>query len=290
MKSKLILGTVQFGMNYGINNKDGKPSFDKVKEILDAAANHGVLILDSAESYGDSQEIIGNYHKKSFNTFQLITKFSDARLDLPKNIKERVYLNLKTLNVENLYSYMFHSYADFKKFYSGFKEDLIFLKKEKSIHKIGVSLYTNKELEEVLKHDDIGLVQLPFNLFDNSSRRKEILLKAKLKGIEIHVRSTFLQGLFFKELNSIQDKIFPLKPYLKELEQIKKKYKISTETLSLQYVLQKTYIDKVLIGVDNVPQLQKNIEICSKKVNIPTQIIDNINIKEGDLLNPINWI
>ena len=146
------------------------------------------------------------------------------------------------------------------------------------------------QLEEVLKNDEIDLVQLPFNLFDNSMRRKEILLRAKLKGIEIHVRSTFLQGLFFKRLNTIQGKILPLKPHLEDLEQIKNKYKINIETLALQYPLQKRYIDKVLIGVDNLEQLKNNIYICSKKTDIPAKVIDTIDVKEGALLNPINWI
>ena len=290
MEHKLILGTVQFGLDYGVNNAAGKVNSSNVKVILDAAFEKGVLLLDSAEGYGDSQEKIGEYHINSSNSFRVITKFSSARLDLPANIKERVYKNLKTLNIKSLYSYMFHSFDDYNKFYPVFKEDLIFLREEKSIQKIGVSLYTNEELEEVLKNDNIDLVQLPFNLFDNSSRRKEILLKAKSKGLEIHVRSTFLQGLFFKNLNSIQGKIVPLKPYLEDLEQIKKKYKLSIETLALQYALQKNYIDRVLIGVDSAEQLKKNIDICSKKTDIPTKIIDNINIAEGSLLNPINWI
>ena len=290
MKHKLILGTVQFGLDYGVNNTLGKATPINVKLILDAAFEEGVLLLDSAEGYGDSHEKIGEYHKKSSNYFQVITKFSSARLDLPKNIKKRVYKNLKTLNIKSLYSYMFHSYDDYKKFYSVFKEDLVFLKEEKSIQKIGVSLYTNEELDEVLKNDDIDLVQLPFNLFDNVSRREEILLKAKSKGLEIHVRSTFLQGLFFKKVDTIQGKILPLKPYLSELEQIKNKYGINTETLALQYALQKSYIDRVLIGVDSVEQLKINIGICSNKADIPKKSIDSINVKEGSLLNPINWI
>ena len=60
--------------------------------------------------------------------------------------------------------------------------------------------------------------------------------------------------------------------------------------MALQYALQKNYIDRVLIGVDSAEQLKKNIDICSKKTDIPTKIIDNINIAEGSLLNPINWI
>ena len=120
MEHKIILGTVQFGLDYGVNNTAGKVNSRNVKVILDAAFEKGVLLLDSAEGYGDSQEKIGEYHKNSSNSFQVITKFSSARLDLPANIKERVYKNLKTLNIKSLYSYMFHSFDDYNKFYPVF--------------------------------------------------------------------------------------------------------------------------------------------------------------------------
>ena len=273
MEHKLILGTVQFGLDYGVNNTVGKINFNNVKEILDVAFQKGILFLDTAEGYGDSQDLIGKYHKNSSNSFGVITKFSSNRKDLPSDIKDRVYENLKILSIKSLYSYMFHSFDDYCKYYKTFKEDLFFLREEKSIQKIGVSLYTNQELEEVLKNEDIDLVQLPFNLFDNSSRRKEILKKAKSKGLEIHVRSIFLQGLFFKNINSINGKLLPFKPYLGELENIKNQFKIDIETLALQYALQQKFIDRVLIGVDSLDQIKMNIEKCSELTDIPFNLV-----------------
>ena len=73
--NKLILGTVQFGLDYGINNKQGQVSERSIKEILDLAFENGINILDTAEGYGDSQERIGNYHKNSSNIFNIVTKF-----------------------------------------------------------------------------------------------------------------------------------------------------------------------------------------------------------------------
>lgn len=289
MTHKLILGTVQFGLNYGINNIKGKPSFLEVKDILDISFLNGIRLLDTAESYGDSQERIGAYHEKSSNSFLVITKFSATRLDLPYNIKERVYANLKTLRIESLYSYMFHSYVDFIKYYPDFKEDLIFLKKEKSIQKIGVSLYTNEELEEVLKYDEVDLIQLPFNLLDNSSQRKEILLKAKSMGVEIHTRSVFLQGLFFKDTNMLEGSLKSLEPYLEELKSLEKENNKMGD-LALNYVFQQEYIDNVLIGVDTVAQLITNIDSIQKQ--LPKSIIeriDKIQVQEKKMLNPSNW-
>ncbi len=199
--NKIILGTVQFGLDYGINNKAGKPTYDTIKEILDLSFKKNINFLDTAEAYGDSQEKIGNYHSHSSNVFRVITKFSPSRKDLPNNISERIKCNLNTLKVESLYSYMFHSYTDFKTYFSLFKKELLSMKNEGLIKKIGVSLNSNEEIEDVLNCNHIDLIQLPFNLLDNNNQRKKTLIKAKEKGLEIHTRSVFLQGLFLKNQN-----------------------------------------------------------------------------------------
>lgn len=289
MISKLILGTVQFGLEYGINNTTGIPSKENIKLILDLAYNNGINLLDTAEAYGDSQKKIGEYHNNSANKFNVITKFNSISREFPKKIIDRVYENLEILNVDKLYCYMFHSFEDFENYFEKYRKDLLLLKNRGIIDNIGVSLYTNNELESVLKFDEISLVQLPFNLFDNDNKRGIILKKAKLKGIEIHTRSVFLQGLFFKSISQLGDKIKPLEPYLRSLKDLcNKDYKM--HDLALNYVCNKKNIDKVLIGVDNIYQLKANI--VSEKRNIQKEIfkkIEAIDVKEIELLNPSNW-
>jgi aryl-alcohol dehydrogenase-like predicted oxidoreductase len=289
MNSKLILGTVQFGLNYGVNNTVGKPSKENIKSILDSAYNNGIQLLDTAEAYGDSQNKIGEYHNNSTNKFNVITKFSSNAEGFSLNIIKRVHNNLKILDVDKLYCYMFHSFDDFENYFDNYRKDLLLLKKHGIIDNIGVSVYTNNELESVLKFDEISLVQLPFNLLDNDNKRRSILKKAKIKGIEIHTRSVFLQGLFFKKTSELGDKIKPLEPYLRSLNDLcDKDYKIND--LALNYVCNKKNIDRVLIGVDNVVQLKANI--ASEKRNIQKEIfkkIEAIDVKEIELLNPSNW-
>lgn len=290
MISKLILGTVQLGLSYGINNELGKPSIETAFDILNLAYNSGIRIFDTAEAYGDSQEIIGAFIKEyPEKDIKIITKLS-ANNSLKQNeLIKHIQLNCNLLNIKKLEAYMFHNYESFKKSIFLY-EEIIEAKKERIIKNAGISLYTNKEIEDIIdNYPQFDFIQIPFNLFDNEIKRKSVIEKAKSKKIKIHVRSAFLQGLFFKKLDTIQGKLLSLKPYLIELDAVKKEYKISTETLALQYVLQKQYIDKVLIGVDSVEQLQKNIDICSKKVKIPSKVIDKIEVLEKELLNPSNW-
>ena len=289
MSSKLILGTVQFGLDYGVNNTAGKPSKENIKSILDSAYNSGIQLLDTAEAYGDSQNKIGEYHNNSTNKFNVITKFSSNTKGFSLNIIERVCNNLKILDVDKLYCYMFHSFDDFNKYFEKYRKDLLILKRDGIINNIGVSLYANEELERVLKFDEITLVQLPFNLLDNNNKRGNILKKAKVKGIEIHTRSVFLQGLFFKNTSEFAVKIKPLEPYLNLLNDLcDEDYKMND--LALNYVCNQKNIDKVLIGVDNVHQLESNI--LSAKKYMKKELINNIeaiDVQETKLLNPSNW-
>ena len=289
MNSKLILGTVQFGLDYGVNNTAGKPSKENIKSILDSAYNSGIKLLDTAEAYGDSQNKLGEYHSNSTNKFNVITKFSSNTEGFSLNIIERVYNNLKILGVDNLYCYMFHSFDDFNKFFEKYRKDLLILKRDGIINNIGVSLYSNDELESVLKFDEITLIQLPFNLLDNNNKRGDILKIAKAKGIEIHTRSVFLQGLFFKKTTEFTAKIKPLGHHLNSLNDLcDEGYKMND--LALNYVCSQKNIDKVLIGVDNVNQLESNI-LSEKKYILKELIkkIESINVKETKLLNPSNW-
>ncbi|MDO5978854.1 aldo/keto reductase [Flavivirga spongiicola] len=288
--SKLILGTVQFGLDYGINNNKGKPSESIIKEILDIAYEKGIQYLDTAEAYGNSQERIGTYHRKSLNKFNIITKFSSSVKELSDDIETRVLENTKILGVENLYCYMFHSFKDFNFFFEKYQKDLISLKNRKIIRKIGVSIYTNDELEKVLNFDNIDLIQLPFNLFDNNKLRGEVIRRAKVKGIEIHTRSVFLQGLFFKGKENLQGNLIDLKPYVENIENLSKNNHISINDLALNYACNNENIDKVLIGVDDVNQLKMNLDSVNKLIDqkVFTEI-DKIEVKEKKLLNPSNW-
>lgn len=289
MKSKFILGTAQFGMNYGINNQTGKPSFEQIRKVLDYAFDSSIKILDTAETYGDSQELIGAYHKNSENKFEVVTKFSSTVHGLPSPFYDRVEKNLKTLQVNGLYGYMFHSYQDFKEFYPAQKNEIQRLKTKKLIKKLGVSVYTNDEAKKALEFEDVDLIQLPFNALDNYSKRGQLLKEAKEKGVEIHARSAFLQGLFFKPLNKLTGNLQNLKPALKQLRSLCSAQN-TMAGIALNYAYHQEEIDYVVIGVDNALQLQSNLTSVAK--NISKEIItaiDTIDVQETQLLNPSSW-
>jgi len=292
MKSnKVVLGTVQFGLEYGINNDSGKPNEEVLNNILDTAYENGIRILDTAEAYGNSQKRIGGYHKISKNKFKIITKFSSKIDNNIKGVTKRIVNNLEDLNISSLYAYMFHSFSDFRLYYQSFEEEFLDMKKSGVIKKIGVSIYTNKEFEYLIdSKTQVDLIQIPYNLLDNLNQRGELISRAKAKNIEIHVRSVFLQGLFFKEYDKLVGSLEIFRPQIKEIQDLCNVNAIKVSDLALGYVSSNDEIDNILIGVDTEEQLQENLLAINRSIN--KEILDKINylkVTDKNMLNPSNW-
>jgi len=283
---KIILGTVQFGLDYGINNKAGRPSDIELEKILLQAYDNNIFFLDTAEAYGDAQKRIGAFHLSHPNRkFNIISKFHEPAFF--GNFRIHIFNDLRELNTDILYAYLFHNLNDLKK-YSKNVDQLIKLKEEGFICKLGVSLYTIDEIEQVLnKFDFIDLIQIPFNIFDNINQKGNIILKMKEKGIEVHTRSAFLQGLFFNK--KLPNKLISLQPYIDILYKLSSKYSLPVSELALNYCLCQPNISKVLIGVDTESQLIENISGVNQLSSEILEEINNIYIENTKLLNPVNW-
>jgi len=288
---KIILGSAQFGLDYGINNNVGKPSDVDLKSILDRAQTEGIRLLDTAENYGDAQRRIGDYHKKCGKKFEVITKFSSSLEIMPTSFRERIVNDIKILDIDSLYGYLFHSFDDFNSYFRRFESELLQLKCDGLIKRLGVSLYTNDELERVLEFDNVDLIQIPYNLLDNASKRNEVLIKAKRKAIEIHTRSPFLQGLLFKSSSELKGDLVQARPYLVEIDRISRQNNISIGELAISYCMANANIDNVVLGVDSVRQVTEISKWAKESLTKRmTDMIDQVNVKEESLLNPSTWI
>lgn len=274
--NKIVLGTVQFGLQYGVNSA-GRPSQDAVKSILTAAAQGGICTIDTSSAYGNAEEILGE-SLVAPDVFNIISKYPKGEI----SVAEMFNNSLNHLRVKQLYGYLLHHFEVYKNNLAIW-DDFVALKESGKVKKIGFSLYSPEELELILKNGSpFDLIQIPFNIFD----RKFLPYMKELheKGVEIHVRSTFLQGLFFKDRNALPERLIPLRPYLLQLDEFSKESGLCISEMALNYNLQNPYIDGVLIGVDNIEQLQTNF--ASVK-DTPVDI--EINVKEQELLNPVNW-
>tara|TARA_Y100000768_G_C23990707_1_gene692518 strand:- start:2757 stop:3665 length:909 start_codon:yes stop_codon:yes gene_type:complete len=283
---KLVLGTAQFGFKYGIKNQI-KPSINVVDRILDLAYENDIRILDSAEDYGSSLDIISNFHKKRKFRYKIINKIK--RINNNQNINKLINSRLSQLGIEKFYAVYFHNPLSIFENQSKL-DDLMNLKHNGKIERIGVSAYTNNDALDIVNKFDIDIIQLPFNLLDNNNKRLELFKKLKERKIEIHARSVFLQGLFFIDIKLLSNNLKKLKPYLVRLNSICSEIKIDKGSLALNYVTGSRYVDYVVIGVDNEEQLFKNINYLNTEFSLSNiNLIDKINVKHNSLLYPYNW-
>ena len=259
MKEKLILGTVQFGLDYGINNTQGLPNESSVIALLKEAYGYGITELDTAAAYGVAEHRIGLYHEANpEDAFLVNTKFSkDVAVDWFASLKA----SIQAMKVEAVHTVMFHSFEAYQQ-NKAILSEIYAQGYPRYFKKIGVSVYTNEELEALLSDDLISVVQLPFNMLDNANLRATMLMALKDSGKEIHTRSCFLQGLFFKQASDENKIVQKLQSELEILNQIVAQSNCSIEELALSYCLFQKNIDNVIIGVDSVNHLNTKINAC----------------------------
>ncbi|ESU26247.1 hypothetical protein FLJC2902T_27270 [Flavobacterium limnosediminis JC2902] len=281
---KITLGTVQFGINYGISNTHGVPSDEALKGILSVANEAGINQLDTALAYGNAEERLGMF---ADNRFQIITKFPavTSQAELENTLEQ----SLTRLNSTSVYGYLAHN-ADILIENPLLWETLQQAKKEGKIDKIGFSLYHPEQLEKLLALNIIpDLVQLPYSILDRKFESK--LVELKQLGTEIHVRSVFLQGLYFMNPDQLPEKLKPLTTALTELHAVCTANQVAVGDVALNYVIANPNIDKIVMGVETAAQLKQNIQmVCDWKADASLfSKIEAIEINDKSLLNPVNW-
>jgi len=280
--NKIALGTAQFGMDYGINNERGRVSEEEVSEILDLAWKSGVDTIDTAYLYGKSERIIGCY--KNVSKFKVVSKFPDIR-----KIEKYIEATLNNLKIHRIYGYLAHDFRNVKFNIECWKK-ILELKCEGKVLKVGFSLYYPYELEYLLdKNLNFDIVQVPYNIMDRRFEKYFSVLKEA--GVELHVRSVFLQGLFFMGEKRIPPYFQKVKHKIKYIQNYALEKNVSVEYILLLFSISNEYIDKVVIGVDSKKQLEKNI---NSLYFYDEQILNDINLdllKEEDesIIVPSNW-
>lgn len=284
--SKLGIGTLQFGQNYGVANKTGKLKSKDIIEIKKIAKKNNINTIDTAEVYGDSEKRLGKF---GFSQFNLVSKLPVT--NPPKNrfkwVLESLKLSFKKLKIKKIYGMHIHNtkYILDKKgdqIYKG----LVYAKEAGLIKKIGVSIYTVEELKKIISKYKIDLVLLPFNIFDQRLLKSNILQELKDRNIEIHTRTSFLQGLLLMNKENIPQKFFKYKNFFENWEKICKKKKMTKYEVCLKYALSNNFIDKVIVGIDSSQQFKKLINSAGY-IDVSTKSIDAS--KEINLINPSKW-
>ncbi|MBC8185066.1 aldo/keto reductase [candidate division KSB1 bacterium] len=273
-------------MPYGIANQNGQVQGHEIAAILDLAWENGIDTLDTAKDYGTSEESIGNYLKnQSENSWKIITKISDSK----QTITDQLQDSTKKLTVHPT-SVLAHSAELFLD--AAFQSELQEAKVKKLIRKTGVSLYSENEINQVLESDcKPDVIQLPLNILDTRLYHHGTLVQLADEGIEIHVRSAFLQGLFYLPESELNDRFSDAVPYLEKLKSIATEVGLSLAELSLLWLLVSLEeISKVVIGVDNASQLKAHLQTIEK--NVDAGVFEealSLHYENENILNPSLW-
>ena len=286
-KQKLCIGTANFGFNYGINKKRSL-RIENIKKILSYAKKNKIEYLDTAISYKSAEKKIGKSNIKNFKIISKIHRIPKRIKKIDKWIIKNAKMSCKNLKVKSLYGLLIHDTSELndkkksEQIFKAFK----YLIKNKIIKKVGLSIYKKEELDLYINQFNFKIVQLPINIFDCRISKSHWLDYLKKKRIQIFARSIFLKGLLLKDKSQIKKRFKIWSKNFEYFENWIRKKKISKEEACIRYVKSFDQIDKIIVGVNNIDQLKKNIKNINKKKLI---ISNNFCVNDENLLNPQNW-
>jgi len=286
--NRLALGTVQFGLDYGVANQTGQVEYSEVEQILSVAKANGICVLDTAIAYGTSEDVLGT---AGIDGFRVVTKLPSLPVDqsdIAAFVRDRVGSSLNRLGQERLYGLLLHRSQDLLGF-NGTQliRSIADLKNDGFVQKIGVSIYSPDELEVVRNKIKIDLVQAPLNVVDRRLETSGWLDCLKDDGIEVHTRSAFLQGLLLMERNKIPQKFYRWSSLWDMWYENLRESGASPLEACLAYPLSLKQVDKVVVGVDSVKHLNAILTAANSVYRAPDTSF--MLSTDTNLINPSNW-
>jgi spore coat polysaccharide biosynthesis protein SpsF (cytidylyltransferase family)/aryl-alcohol dehydrogenase-like predicted oxidoreductase len=303
---KLVLGTAQLGLDYGITNTYGKPDQTTAEKIVKTAIVNGAKFIDTARAYGDSENVLGAILSTGWTgRSNVITKLSplidETLIDISNSIEysvdSSVYHSCKALRTESIDALLLHRASQMTIFGGKIWSRLLFHRQQGLIRSLGVSVQSPEELKNILSIQEVEVIQLPYNVLDWrwDSIISKVIEEKKIRNLTIHIRSTLLQGLLTSQN---QDKW--RKAHVENAELIMDWLKINQKLIGaksiaefcLRFVNSLNWVDGIVVGVETIEQLLENInficlpEICSSQLEV---ILKSRPILEQKTLNPASW-
>ena len=262
MAAKLCLGTVQFGMHYGIHNTLGRqPTEEEVFCILDAALDTGICMFDTASAYGNSESLLGRYGLASHGG-QIISKLHPAAQGEPRDVRKEIQASLTRLAASRLYCYMLHRAEDLD------DPSVMDTMEEAKAHgwtdKIGVSLYSPEDAMRAAENSRIDVIQVPYNVLDQRLDDCGFFKRVKENGKEVFARSSFLQGLLLMSPADAETKIAGSGVYVERFQSMAAEDGFLPREAAMLYALCHPGISYVVFGVDTSAQMRENTELLSR--------------------------
>jgi len=255
--SRLALGTVQFGMPYGVANTTGQPSPVEARAILDAAFAGGIEDLDTASGYGSAETVLGSWEHRSRT--RIVSKFSPGEDDAgsPRRMLDAFEASLARLDVARLHGYLLHDASLL--FQPGWMEILGELRDGGRVGRVGVSTYAPEEAMAAARDPRIGIVQVPYSILDHRLDDCGFFELARERDLEVWTRSAFVQGLLLMDPDRIPPALRASIPLRRRIEEIAARHGFGLGEAALLHALSRPGVDRVLVGVETVEQVHAHL-------------------------------
>jgi len=293
--SRIGLGTVQFGMDYGFTKAFTQ---GRVDEILSCCEARGVNLLDTARGYGDSECKIGSYLlRHPGSRFVLCTKLEKIGRDaaanegmLRESIRRSIGESLDALGLASLPLLMLHQTDLFLIDSDRFWDAVEGLREEGLFECFGVSVYEVEDAESVLEAKRrVGFFQVPFNVFDR--RFKRLAARMKDSGKLMLGRSVFLKGILTAGEAQVPAWLSAVRPHLARFQEVAARAGLSPAALALLFVLGSDCIDAAVLGVASVEELERDIETLARLGDVATTLreLGDLEVSDHSLCDPRRW-
>ena len=282
---KIALGTVQFGMDYGIANRTGQVPKSAIASILARARAASIDTLDTAIAYGDSETRLGECGVREFRVFTKLPKLDDA-----SDVRRQVLDSIERLGIERLAGVFLHRSGDLgdadpsdaDRLFS----TLLELKTQGIAGKIGVSVYDPSELDAVFHRFPLDVVQAPYNVLDRRIETSGWLGRLSRAGVEVHCRSAFLQGLLLMKSEVRPPHFHQWGGLLAVWDEWLAESGQSALSAALGFACANPLVDRVVVGVDGAAQLDEILDAMDVSYSAPPP---GLFTNDPELINPARW-
>jgi aryl-alcohol dehydrogenase-like predicted oxidoreductase len=284
---KIAIGTANFGMQYGVANSQGKLSKNSVAEILGLAKSLGVTCLDTANAYGESQKVLGEFGVRDWRVVSKISSIPRDCEDVRSFVRAEIDLILTSLNLSEFDTVLVHNPKDLM----GNVSEIVYeeLQKAKSrgqVEKIGVSIYDPSDLESITSRFQLDVVQAPINVFDSRLQESGWLDRLVSMGVEVHARSVFLQGVLLSAIAQSNDFFKPWKTTFERWNRFAESSGTSAMMNCIKHVNSYDKVTFAVVGVDSAQNLSEVFDAFTAR---PQRINeDNFGV-DSQLINPARW-
>ena len=285
---KLALGGAQFGMPYGVTNTAGMPKETTLKALLDKARGAGIDLIDTAPAYGESEAVLGRLGAGEYFGFITKTLGGGSVPDVDTMVSQ-VHDSLSRLRQPAIEGLLFHD-ADILSSDAGYAlfDAAHELKDNGLFAKLGVSVYNSDQIDAVIARFDIDLVQLPINLLDNRLLVSGALDRLKDRGVEVHARSAFLQGVLLSPPEDLPAKVAKLRPLVKKFRARLAELTLSPVEACLGVLLSMNSIDRIVVGVTSASELTEILSTMD--LTVPWDAFRDVAIGDASLVDPRFWV